>query len=352
MPPPIVTGISPKEGTQGTRVTIRGENLGNGPQDLIGLAICGTDCLLSAEWLAPNKIVARCGSAKGWGDIIVTTRSGGRGTCTIQFRSIVETVSPLKECAVWLDESHLVNTYGRKRVTIQAHYQQDNPLGLSDESNDKKFPEEELHDCFPDGTGNLTSDNFVPVWFLVENHHSASFQDLKAGLSFLKRKVSMQKEGELSFLKANISAVLDQLDTLSVLQENILKDKATTASLSTENLEEAILKAKDGASALFKDVLARQDRAESTRNVLGVLQRFKFLFNLPSNIERNIQKGDYDVVINDYIRARSLFSDTKVQIFRKVYLEVEQRIARFRDLLRTRLHELPMQLDTKKHLIR
>lgn len=35
MAPPAVTGISPKEGPPGTRVTIRGEKLGNKPQDLI-----------------------------------------------------------------------------------------------------------------------------------------------------------------------------------------------------------------------------------------------------------------------------------------------------------------------------
>ena len=35
-PPPQVTGISPKEGPPGTRVTIRGENLGIDSRDLIG----------------------------------------------------------------------------------------------------------------------------------------------------------------------------------------------------------------------------------------------------------------------------------------------------------------------------
>lgn len=164
MSAPIVTGISPKEGPPGTRVTIRGENLGKSPQDLIGnrnyqqkakhyaypsltvgysictsfflgLTICGIDCLLSAEWQAPNKIIARSGPAKGRGDIIVTTKSGGCGTCTIQFRSSIESIGPLKECAVWYDESHLVAFQGRKRVTVQAQFQQDNPLGLSDEGN-------------------------------------------------------------------------------------------------------------------------------------------------------------------------------------------------------------------------
>lgn len=37
-PPPLVTGVSPKEGPPGTRITIRGENLGNDPRDLIGMS--------------------------------------------------------------------------------------------------------------------------------------------------------------------------------------------------------------------------------------------------------------------------------------------------------------------------
>jgi hypothetical protein len=36
MPAPVVTGLSPKEGTPGTKVTIRGEYLGQRPSDLIG----------------------------------------------------------------------------------------------------------------------------------------------------------------------------------------------------------------------------------------------------------------------------------------------------------------------------
>jgi exocyst complex component 2 len=51
-----------------------------------GLTICGCDCLLSAEWKSPNKIIARTGACKGKGDIIVTTQTGGEGICTVQFR--------------------------------------------------------------------------------------------------------------------------------------------------------------------------------------------------------------------------------------------------------------------------
>lgn len=85
--PPLVTGISPKEGAAWTKVTIRGENLGTGPADLIGLSICGHNCLLTAEWMSASKIVCRVGPAKDdKGEIIVTTKSGGLGTSTVSFK--------------------------------------------------------------------------------------------------------------------------------------------------------------------------------------------------------------------------------------------------------------------------
>lgn len=38
-PKPVVTGLSPKEGPPGTKVTIRGEFLGVNVEDLIGLCL-------------------------------------------------------------------------------------------------------------------------------------------------------------------------------------------------------------------------------------------------------------------------------------------------------------------------
>ena|SRR6218665_1185338 len=52
----------------------------------------------------------------------------------------------------------------------------------------------------------------------------------------------------------------------------------------------ALLEANRAAEAVFDDVLGNKDRADATRNALGVLNRFKLLFYLPSTIEKNIQK--------------------------------------------------------------
>ena len=35
---PVVSGVSPNEGPPGTRLTIRGENLGDSPRDVMGVS--------------------------------------------------------------------------------------------------------------------------------------------------------------------------------------------------------------------------------------------------------------------------------------------------------------------------
>ena len=40
---------------------------------------------------------------------------------------------------------------------------------------------------------------------------------------------------------------------------------------------------------IFNSVLACKRRADTTRNALNVLQRYRFLFNLPKSIEMNIK---------------------------------------------------------------
>ncbi|XP_046625884.1 exocyst complex component 2 isoform X1 [Neodiprion virginianus] len=351
-PPPVVTGISPKEGPPGTRVTLRGEFLGAKAQDLIGLTICGCECLLSAEWKSPNKIIARSGPGKGRGDIIVTTRNGGQGTSTVQFRGYHETIGPMKESAVWVEEAPMQSLVWGRRALSPTNYQQEDPLGLSVEGNDKKFPEDELIELFGDGSGELASEKFHPGWFLLQHHHATTLDDLKAGLAYLRRKVHSQKEGQLSFLKANVGSVMEQLDTIMLLKEQFESDVQKNGKDPTAKLEKAIKDSMAEADKLFHDVLARRDKADATRNALSLMQRYRFLFCMPVNIEKNIKGGNYELVINDYARVKNLFGNTELEVFKKVLNEIEVRIGKLRTVLRKKLEEMPVTLDEQKKIIR
>uniref|UniRef100_A0A8C5DZE5 Exocyst complex component 2 n=1 Tax=Gouania willdenowi TaxID=441366 RepID=A0A8C5DZE5_GOUWI len=288
-PPPLVTGISPKEGPAWTKVTIRGENLGTGPADLIGLSICGHNCLLTAEWMSASKIVCRVGPAKDdKGEIIVTTKSGSLGTSTVSFKLLrPERIGILDQSAVWVDEMNYYDMRtDRNKGLSPLSLRPSNPLGID-----------------------------------LDN-----FEQLKVGVSNLKKQATKKNEGSLAYVKGGLSTFFEAQDALSG--------------------------ASNTADTLFQEVLGRKDKADSTRNALNVLQRFKFLFNLPLNIERNIQKGDYDVVINDYEKAKSLFGNTEVPVFKKVYGEVETRITALRSLLLDKLLQTPSTLHDQKRYIR
>lgn len=145
---------------------------------------------------------------------------------------------------------------------------------------------------YPNRNGDITSDEFSPGWFLLENHQATSFNDLQAGITnnhifcieitpsetfsglvHLRRKVHGQKEGQLSFLKANIGAVMDQIDTLVNLKDKYETDSPKFGHEPTLKLEKAIKESEHEARKLFDDVLNRKDRAEKTRNALNVLTR-------------------------------------------------------------------------------
>ena len=134
-------------------------------------------------------------------------------------------------------------------------------------------------------------DNFEPAYFLLDKHRSTNFEDLKAGVSYLKRKVDGENESQLSFIKSNVNSIVDQLDTLRGIKKRYDIDNKEYGRDPTVKVEKSIEAAKIKADQMFFDVLGRKDRADATRNALNVMNRFKFLFYLPANIEANIAKG-------------------------------------------------------------
>lgn len=352
--PPLVTGISPNEGIPWTKVTIRGENLGTGPADLIGLTICGHNCLLTAEWMSASKIVCRVGQAKNdKGDIIVTTKSGGKGTSTVSFKLLKpEKIGILDQSAVWVDEMNYYDMRtDRNKGIPPLSLRPANPLGIEIEKS--KFPQKDLEMLFLGMSADFTSENFSAAWYLIENHSTTSFEQLKMAVTNLKRQANKKSEGSLACVKGGLSTFFEAQDALSAIHQKLEADGTEKVEGSmTQKLENVLNRASNTADTLFQEVLGRKDKADSTRNALNVLQRFKFLFNLPLNIERNIQKGDYDVVINDYEKAKSLFGKTEVQVFKKYYAEVETRIEALRELLLDKLLETPSTLHDQKRYIR
>ena len=65
------------------------------------------------------------------------------------------------------------------------------------------------------GSGDITSENFVPAWYLLEKHRFTNFEDLKAGMDHLEGEVEKRAPGTTGFIKRNLSNFIQCFDTLS-----------------------------------------------------------------------------------------------------------------------------------------
>jgi len=79
--------------------------------------------------------------------------------------------------------------------------------------------------------------------------------------------------------------------------------------------------------------------------------RFKFLFFLPANIETNIAKGDFDRVIDEYERAKSLYGESDSEIFQKYLQEIERGVEILRQQLSKKLREDQLSVEQQKKFI-
>ena len=73
---------------------------------------------------------------------------------------------------------------------------------------------------------------------------------------------------------------------------------------------------------LFRDVLRCKGRADQTRSALTVLQRYRFLFNLPHTIEKNITNvregrgsgGEREERVGEWSKVRESKQEVKFTI--------------------------------------
>ena len=79
----------------------------------------------------------------------------------------------------------------------------------------------------------------------------------------------------------------------------------------------------------------------------NVLDRFKFLFNLPANIENNLAKEDYDRIIDEYERAKSLYGESDCEIFNIYLEEIEKNVGVLRERLREKLRDTDLTVEQK-----
>lgn len=168
---PLVTGVSPNTGPPGTRVRIRGENLGTDYTDLIKVTICNIDCTLTAEWKSDRLIEVYVGMCIGKGDIVVETRSGGRGTSSIGFTGRpLKNIGLVQKTAVWIDEDPRIILHGTNKISSVQDLI-DNPLSISVSEEKTQALMNFIDTEYQNSTSDIRKDNFNSTRFLLENYN-------------------------------------------------------------------------------------------------------------------------------------------------------------------------------------
>ncbi|XP_047980849.1 exocyst complex component SEC5B-like isoform X2 [Salvia hispanica] len=106
------------------------------------------------------------------------------------------------------------------------------------------------------------------------------------------------------------------------------------------------------AKRAFGPLFERQAQAEKIRSVQGMLQRFRTLFNLPSAIRGNISKGEYDLAVREYRKAKSIVLPSHVGILKRVLEEVEKVMQEFKAMLYKTMEDPNIDLTNLENTVR
>eukprot|EP00042_Codosiga_hollandica_P049617 m.579061 g.579061 ORF g.579061 m.579061 type:complete len:1169 (-) comp57925_c0_seq4:576-4082(-) len=363
--PPRVTSLRPEEGSMagGTLISIRGKNLGLNSADIREVTLCGVSCVESVQYESSTliRIVSPPGSTKG--PIIVTTKSGGVGACDTEFRYVdrdddedggERLVDYLEESSFWCQEDSAPD----ERVTVEEVAPDPlklniRKLQLPKPSNPSKTDAAiaELKRKYPTASSSLMSEHFVAPWCLAELYQGVSFKQFKDGLKNLKKELQSNMSVTHSLIHTHASTYLASHAAVVLVFENFKRSRAQRGGDLTADMSAVVEDTIGLAHELFDPMLRRGQQSDKNRNVLNVMKSYKFLFNLPRSMKRNIKLGLFKQAIQDYKTAQTLFKDSRINVFTKILRDVESIAEQMKTSQYRQLESLQGNIEEQQKMI-
>ncbi|PWA95295.1 exocyst complex component EXOC2/Sec5 [Artemisia annua] len=195
------------------------------------------------------------------------------------------------------------------------------------------------------------SERFDPVLFISRIHQYTAAADLETGTAALKKDLKGWTQQRKQLVKENFDCFVSCKTTIDDI-ESKLKRIEEDPEGGSANLHTCIQGVNSMANRAFEPLLERQAQAEKIRAVQGTLQRFRTLFNLPSAIRGNIRKGEYDLAVREYRKAKSIVLPSHVGILKRVLEEVEKVMHDFKGMLYQSMEDPNIDLTNLENVVR
>lgn len=198
------------------------------------------------------------------------------------------------------------------------------------------------------------SENFDAKLFLSRIHSNTSAADLEAGALSLKTDFKSRTEQRKQLVKDNFDCFVSCKTTIDDIESKLRRIEEDPEGSGTSHLFEIIQGVSLQANRALKPLFERQAQAEKIRTVQGMLQRFRTLFNLPSTIRGSISKGEYDLAVREYKKAKSIALPSHIQvgILKRVLEEVEKVMNEFKSMLFKSMEDPHIDLTNLENTVR
>ncbi|KAK3229916.1 hypothetical protein Dsin_001797 [Dipteronia sinensis] len=196
------------------------------------------------------------------------------------------------------------------------------------------------------------SEKFEAKLFLSRVHQDTSGADLESGALGLKTDLKGRTQQRKQLVKDNFDCFVSCKTTIDDIESKLKRIEDDPEGSGTSHLFNLMQGVNSRASRAFEPLFERQAQTEKIRSVQGMLQRFRTLFNLPSTIRGSISKGEYDLSVREYKKAKSIALPSHVNILKSVLEEVEKVMQEFKATLYKSMEDPLIDLATLENTVR
>ncbi|MCD9646407.1 Exocyst complex component S5A [Datura stramonium] len=199
---------------------------------------------------------------------------------------------------------------------------------------------------------NYFSEKFDSKLFLSRIHQDTSAADLDSGAVSLKSDLKGRMQQKKQLVKENFDCFVSCKTTIDDIESKLRRIEEDPEGSGTKHLYDCMQGVNSIANRAFESLFERQAQAEKIRSVQGMLQRFRTLFNLPSTIRECISKGEYDLAVREYRKAKSIVLPSHVGILKRVVGEVEKVMQEFKGMLYKSLEDPHIDMTNLENIVR